>query len=139
MHVVVSSGVDVWMGSSSQPQNRPGVKQVVLDVVLVGVAGFVVVMVDVVVVLSLQPNQPLCLLEYCQRVSHRSTYGVRHVVVVVVVVSVVVAVPVVVSSRHPHQPLFLLAMKFDASGQTLTVSCRSRSGCASWKSTSTRS
>lgn len=53
------------MGSSSQPQNRPGVKQVVLDVVLVGIAGFVVVMVDVVVVLSLQPNQPLPLLEYC--------------------------------------------------------------------------
>jgi len=76
------------MGSSSQPQNRPGVKHVVLDVVLVGMAGFVVVMVDVVVVLSLQPNHP----------------GVRHVVVVVVEVSVVVAVPVVVSSRHPHQP-----------------------------------
>lgn len=62
---MVSNGVEVWMGSSSQPQNRPGVRQVVLDVVLVGVAGFVVVMVDVVVVLSLQPNQPLPLLEYC--------------------------------------------------------------------------
>lgn len=76
------------MGSSSQPQNRPGVKHVVLDVVLVGMAGFVDVMVEVVVVLSLQPNQP----------------GVRHVVVVIVVVSVEVAVPVVVSSKHPHHP-----------------------------------
>ena len=56
---MVSRGVDVWMGSSSQPQNRPGVKHVVLDVVLVGMAGFVDVMVEVVVVLSLQPNQPL--------------------------------------------------------------------------------
>lgn len=61
---MVSNGVEVWTGSSSQPQNRPGVKQVVLDVVSVGVAGFVVVMVDVVVVLSLQPNQPLSLLEH---------------------------------------------------------------------------
>jgi len=87
---VVSRGVDVLIGSSSQPQNRPGVEHVVLDDVLVGMAGFVDVMVDVVVVLSLQPNQP----------------GVRHVVVVIVVVMVAVevAVPVVVSSRHPHHP-----------------------------------
>ena len=57
-------------------------------VVFVGTTGLVVVMVSVVEVLSLQPNQP----------------GVKHVVVVTVVVSVVVAVPVVVSSRQPHHP-----------------------------------
>lgn len=77
---------------SPHPQNRPGVRHVVVIVsVLVAVGGVVEVVVEVVVaVLSLQPNQP----------------GVSHVVVVVVVVDVDVVVPpvVVVSSRHPHHP-----------------------------------
>ena len=124
---MVSRGVDVWMGSSSQPQNRPGVKHVVLDVVLVGMAGFVDVMVEVVVVLSLQPNQPLHLSAHCRQSNRGKTYGVRHVVVVTVVVSVEVAVPVVVSSKHPHHPLISLAVELHVLRQVLTASCRSRS------------
>lgn len=86
---------------SLHPQNRPGVKQVVLmllvEVALVSV-DFEVVVIDVVVVtLSLQPNHP----------------GVRQVVVEVVVTSVDVCVPVVVvvSSRHPHHPLLQVSRR----------------------------
>jgi hypothetical protein len=102
---------------SLHPQNRPGVKQVVLVLVAVGVV--VEEVVDVVVVLvsvlSLHPNQPLfckvsklCLLVNCRL---QTTYGVWQVVVddvgvvVVVVDEVAVPVVVVVSSRQPHQPL----------------------------------
>jgi len=54
---------------SLQPQNRPGVRHVVLVVLVVLVVEFVVfvgstAVVVVVVVLSLQPNQPL---EKCQQ------------------------------------------------------------------------
>lgn len=116
--VMVCDRVDV--GSSSQPQKRPGVlhspelcenAELLVEVVVVvgslqphqpGVAHSVDVLAVVltgveinvvvcVVVSSLQPNQP----------------GVLQVdVVVVVVVLVLVVVPdvVVVSSRHPHHP-----------------------------------
>ena len=47
---------DVVDVSSRQPQNRPGVMHVVVVLVAVGVADVVLV---VVVVLSLHPNQPL--------------------------------------------------------------------------------
>ena len=52
--VVTLGSTEVW---SWHPQNRPGVKQVVLVSVGVGVGGIVVVVL--VVVLSLHPNQPL--------------------------------------------------------------------------------
>jgi hypothetical protein len=54
--IVVLLEAVVVVTSSLHPQNRPGVKHVVL--VAVGVVD-VVVLVVVVVVLSLQPNQPL--------------------------------------------------------------------------------
>jgi len=66
------------------------------------------------------------------------TYGVKQVVVVVVVISVEVWVPplVVVSSRHPHHPLFTVSDTVPWAGPTtkeiLTASCRSLSGCAFW-------
>jgi hypothetical protein len=55
--IVVLLEAVVVVTSSLHPQNRPGVKHVVL--VAVGVVEDVVVLVVVVVVLSLQPNQPL--------------------------------------------------------------------------------
>jgi hypothetical protein len=83
-----SDSLDVDVASSRHPQNRPGVSQVVLEVVEVVV---VVVVTSSVVVLSLQPNQP----------------GVSHVEVVDVDVEVVVVssgVVVVDLSRQPHHP-----------------------------------
>lgn len=76
------SAVVVASTSSRQPQNLPGVWQVV-----VGVASTVDVVLLSVVVLSLHPNQP----------------GVLQVDVEVDVVEVVVEAGVVLS-RQPHQP-----------------------------------
>jgi hypothetical protein len=81
---------------SLQPQNLPGLSQVVLLVPLVlvlvevGTAVGDVTGGEVVVVMSLQPNHP----------------GVLHVDVdvVVVEVEVVVRIVVVVSSKQPHHP-----------------------------------
>lgn len=54
---VALDSTDVW---SWHPQNRPGVRHVVLVVAVgVGDAEVVVVVVVLVVVLSLHPNQPL--------------------------------------------------------------------------------
>ena len=99
----------VFLLSSLQPQNLPGVAHVVLGLLLGLVLGLVLggevevgiklvdvtgreALVLVVVTSSLQPNQP----------------GVLHVVVVAVVVVVVDVVVeldvVVVSSKHPHHP-----------------------------------
>lgn len=87
-HVEVGS-VEMLVGSL-QPPKKPGEKQVVLEVCVIVPEDLVAVVV--VMVLSLQPNQP----------------GVLQVLVLVVVVSlvVVVAVPlsVVDSSRQPHHP-----------------------------------
>lgn len=85
-----SNSLDVGVASSRHPQKRPGVSQVVLEVV----EEVEVVVSSVVEVLSLHPNQP----------------GVLQVEVVdvevgiVVVTSVVVVVVVVDLSRHPHHP-----------------------------------
>lgn len=79
---------------SLHPPNHPGCLQVVLEVVwlvvLVTEGGRLAGAVDVVVVVvgSLQPNQP----------------GVLHLVVVVVSEVLVVVATVVVLSRQPHQP-----------------------------------
>lgn len=106
VQVVEEVGGEVMTGSvgsvgSLQPPKKPGdvhvVEIVLLVVVVVGDVGVGVgtavlegVAGVVVVVLSLQPNQP----------------GVLHVVVVAVDVVLLVTVPVavVVSSRHPHHP-----------------------------------
>lgn len=115
--VVVVPAPDVV--SSLHPQNRPGVRQLVL--VCVGIVE-VVVVVTTLVVLSLHPNQPLIQLA-CFTAENRiaiegweETYGVRQVEVddvdvdVVVVTSVVsVPVAVVVSSKQPHQPLITVS------------------------------
>jgi hypothetical protein len=58
-HVVVTVVVFVAVVSSLHPQNRPGVMHVVVGV---AVDSLVVVVVDVVAVESLQPNQPLIIL-----------------------------------------------------------------------------
>lgn len=84
---------EVLSAGSQQPQNLPGVSQVLVDVAVVAVVVDVVVTTGaVVVVLSLHQNQP----------------GVSQVEVDDVDVDVdddVVAVAVpVVSSRHPHHP-----------------------------------
>ena len=131
--VVLLVSVVAW---SLHPQNRPGVRHVVL--VAVGVVD--VVVVTLVVVLSLHPNQPLVKLAK-STVLGQPTYGVRHVVVddvdVVVVVTLDVPVPVVVvvSSKQPHQPL-IPSVNIPNHKQTrkLTVSCKSRYGCGSWTS-----
>jgi hypothetical protein len=93
---------DVSVGSL-HPPNQPGEWQVVEELVVevfVGMAWEVLVLL-VVVISSLQPNQP----------------GVLHVaveVVVVVLVVVVVTEVVVVSSKHPHQPGVLqVEMSYD--------------------------
>lgn len=92
---VPGSGLVVVLVSSpsQQPQNLPGVSQVVVGVAVVVdvvvVRCGVVVVVTVLVVLSLHPNHP----------------GVLQVDVEDVdVVVVVVEIPVVVVSRQPHQP-----------------------------------
>lgn len=92
---VPGSGLVVVLVSSpsQQPQNLPGVSQVVVGVAVVVDAVVVrcgvVVVVTVLVVLSLHPNHP----------------GVLQVDVEDVdVVVVVVEIPVVVVSRQPHQP-----------------------------------
>lgn len=92
---------ELVVGSSLQPQNLPGVSQVVVMedglavsfavvvVVVVVVEIVEIVVVVVVVVLSLHPNQP----------------GVLHVEEVVVGAGTdVITSPVVVWSKHPHQP-----------------------------------
>lgn len=85
---------------SSHPPNQPGVLHDVVEEVLVGrdevvvmvgaglASGLVTVLVNVVVLSSLHPNQP----------------GSKQVEDVTVVVNVVVGVVVVDSSRQPHQP-----------------------------------
>lgn len=85
--VVPLISVDVL---SLQPQKRPGVKHVVLVVDVSVVLTGVVEVVVVVVVLSLQPNQPLCCHQHktSSALEVDITYGVKHVLVEVVVTSV---------------------------------------------------
>lgn len=117
--------LEVEVGSSLHP-HHPGVKQVVLvgscmDFVVVVDGAVVCVFVVVVVVLSLQPNQP----------------GVSQECVVDVVVvgaDVVVTAPdvVVLSSKHPHQPgvlhvsvrvlIFDVVVVLDVTGAELLLS-----------------